>query len=182
MVLRTLTAAGFSVFMPVILTAQGMSIANASLAGTCYLLVSGIGGFSGGPLADRFGPRRVILVSLISSVPFMMAASQLTGWWLTAAVSIGGLLLQSTLPVNVTYAQMLAPVGAATVSSLMMGFAWGMGSVMVPVVGWMGDRVGLPTALLVISVMPLFAAALAARLPERARDPHPPVPLPVATA
>ena len=40
-------------------------------------------------------------------------------------------------------------VGAATVSSLMMGFAWGMGSVMVPVVGWMGDRVGLPTALLV---------------------------------
>jgi len=28
----------------------------------------------------------------------------------------------------------LAPVGAATVSSLMMGFAWGMGSVMVPVV------------------------------------------------
>ena len=181
-VLRTLTAAGFSVFMPVILTSQGMSIANASLAGTCYLLVSGIGGFSGGPLADRFGPRRVILVSLISSVPFMMAASQLTGWWLTAAVSIGGLLLQSTLPVNVTYAQMLAPVGAATVSSLMMGFAWGMGSVMVPVVGWMGDRVGLPTALLVISVMPLFAAALAARLPERARDPHPPVPLPVATA
>ena len=141
--------------MPVMLTSQGMSIAHASLAGTCYLLVSGIGGFSGGPLADRFGPRRVILVSLISSVPFMMAASQLTGWWLTAAVSIGGLLLQSTLPVNVTYAQMLAPVGAATVSSLMMGFAWGMGSVMVPVVGWMGDRVGLPTALLCISAMPL---------------------------
>ncbi len=169
-VLRTLTSAGFSVFLPVILTAQGMSIAHASLAVTCYLLVSGIGGFSGGPLADRFGPRQVILVSLVSAVPFMVAASQLTGWWLTAAVSIGGLLLQSTLPVNVTYAQMLAPVGAATVSSLMMGFAWGMGSVMVPLVGWMADRVGLPSALLVISVVPLAAAALAARLPERGRE------------
>jgi len=168
-VLRTLTATGFSVFMPVLLTSQGMSIANASLAGTLYLLVSGIGGFSGGPLADRFGPRRVILTSLISAVPFMMAASQLTGWWLTAAISIGGLLLQSTLPVNVTYAQQLAPVGAATVSSLMMGFAWGMGSVMVPIVGWLGDRVGLPTALLAISVMPLVAAALAAQLPGGAR-------------
>ena len=178
-VLRTLTAAGFSVFLPVILTSQGMSIAHASLAVTCYLLVSGIGGFSGGPLADRFGPRRVILTSLISSVPFMMAASQLTGWWLTAAVSIGGLLLQSTLPVNVTYAQMIAPVGAATVSSLMMGFAWGMGSVMVPMVGWMGDRVGLPTALLVISVMPLAAAILAAQLPERGDDSVAPHPVPV---
>ena len=170
MVLRTLTSAGFATFMPVLLTSQGMSIAHASLAGTCYLLVSGVGGFAGGPLADRFGPRRVILVSLISSVPFMVAASQLTGWWFTAAISIGGLLLQSTLPVNVTYAQMLAPVGAATVSSLMMGFAWGVGSVMVPVVGLLGDVLGLPTALLCISGVPLLAAALAAQLPERARD------------
>ncbi len=169
-VLRTLTSAGFATFMPVLLTSQGMSIAHASLAGTCYLLVSGIGGFAGGPLADRFGPRRVILVSLISSVPFMVAASQLTGWWFTAAISMGGLLLQSTLPVNVTYAQMLAPVGAATVSSLMMGFAWGVGSVMVPIVGLLGDVLGLPTALLCISGVPLLAAVLAAQLPERARD------------
>ena len=97
----------------------------------------------------------------------MVAASQLTGWWLTAAVSVGGLLLQSTLPVNVTYAQMLAPVGAATVSSLMMGFAWGVGSMMVPVVGLLGDTLGLPRALLCISVVPLLAAVLAAQLPER---------------
>ncbi len=168
-VLRTLTSAGFATFMPVLLTRQGMSIAHASLASTCYLLVSGIGGFSGGPLADRFGPRRVILVSLISAVPFMVVASQLTGWWFTAAVSLGGLLLQSTLPVNVTYAQMLAPVGAATVSSLMMGFAWGVGAVMVPLVGLLGDVMGLPRALLCISGVPLLAAALAAQLPERAR-------------
>jgi FSR family fosmidomycin resistance protein-like MFS transporter len=93
-------------------------------------------------------------------------------------VSLGGLLLQSTLPVNVTYAQQLAPVGAATVSSLMMGFAWGMGAVMVPLVGWMADRVGLPSALLAISALPLVAAALAAQLPERAQgDPAaPPAP------
>ncbi len=166
-VLRTLTSAGFSVFMPVLLTSQGMSIANASLAVTCYLLVSGVGGFAGGTLADRFGPRRVILVSLVSAVPFMVAASMLQGWWLTAAVSVGGLLLQSTLPVNVTYAQMLAPVGAATVSSLMMGFAWGVGSTMVPIVGLLGDTIGLPRALLCISIVPLLAAVLAAQLPER---------------
>ncbi len=114
----------------------------------------------------------MIITSLVLSVPFLVAASQLTGWWFTIAVSIGGLLLQSTLPVNVTYAQALAPVGAATVSSLMMGFAWGMGSVMVPVVGWLGDRLGLPSALLCISGVPLLAAALAARLPERAREAH----------
>jgi len=166
-VFRTLTSASFSTFMPVLLTSQGMSIAQASLAGTCYLLVSGIGGFAGGTLADRFGPRRVILISLVSAVPFMVTASLMQGWWLVAAVSVGGLLLQSTLPVNVTYAQTLAPVGAATVSSLMMGFAWGVGSTMVPVVGLLADTMGLPRALLCISAVPLIAAMLAARLPER---------------
>ena len=114
-----------------------------------------------------------------------MVASQLSGWWFTAAVSIGGLLLQSTLPVNVTYAQMLAPVGAATVSSLMMGFAWGMGSVMVPLVGLLGDTMGLPSALLTIAFAPLLAAMLAAQLPERARDestaPEQPLPSPDVT-
>ena len=97
----------------------------------------------------------------------MVAASQLEGWWMAAAVSVGGLLLQSTLPVNVTYAQMLAPVGAATVSSLMMGFAWGIGATMVPIVGLLADTIGLARALLCISVVPLLAAALAAQLPER---------------
>jgi hypothetical protein len=67
-------------------------------------------------------------------VPFLPGAGAVAVGF-TAAVSIGGLLLQSTLPVNVTYAQMLAPVGAATVSSLMMGFAWGMGSLAVPLIG-----------------------------------------------
>jgi FSR family fosmidomycin resistance protein-like MFS transporter len=166
-VLRTLASAGFSTFMTVLLTSQGMSIANASLAATCYLLVSGVGGFSGGTLADRFGPRRVILFSLVSAVPFLALGSQLTGWWFTAAVSMGGLLLQCTLPVNVTYGQMLAPIGAATVSSLMMGFAWGVGSLMVPIVGLLGDAMGLPRALLCISFVPLLAALSAAQLPER---------------
>ena len=173
---------GLLVFMPVLLTSQGMSIANASLAVTCYLLVSGIGGFAGGTLADRFGPRRVILFSLVSAVPFMVAASMLQGWWLAAAVSIGGLLLQSTLPVNVTYAQMLAPVGAATVSSLMMGFAWGVGSTMVPIVGLLGDTMGLPRALLCISIVPLLAAVLAAQLPERSTRAAAAAPTPAGAA
>jgi hypothetical protein len=49
-------------------------------------------------------------------------------------VSIVGFFLQSTLPIHVTFGQQLAPVSAATVSSLMMGFAWGVGSLLSPVV------------------------------------------------
>ncbi len=170
-VLRTLTAAGLATFMPVLLTRQGMGVGEASAAVSLYLFVSGIGGFLGGPLADRFGPRRVIILSLVSAVPFLVAGPLATGWTLTVLLAVGGFLLQSTLPVNVTFGQAIAPVSAATVSSLMMGFAWGTGGLMVPLVGMMADRAGLPAALALTGFVPLAAAICALPLPALAPAP-----------
>ena len=85
----------------------------------------------------------------------------------TAMLAIGGLLLQSTLPISVTFAQTFVKGGAATVSSLMMGFAWGMGSLTVPLVGMGADRFGIRETLAVVAFIPLLAAVLAWRLPER---------------
>lgn len=170
-VLRTLTALCFSTFVPVMLTQRGMTIAEAGTAVAIYLFGAGTGGFIGGPLADRFGPRRVIIVSLVLAVPFLAIAPTLSGWGFVAVLSVGGFLLQSTLPVNVTFGQTIAPISAATVSSLMMGFAWGMGGVIVPFVGMLADRIGIQQMLETMAYLPLLAAALALPLPKRAHVP-----------
>jgi FSR family fosmidomycin resistance protein-like MFS transporter len=60
-VLRTLTAISVSTFLPVMLTRRGMTIAEAGTAASVYLVAIGAGGFFGGPVADRFGARRVII-------------------------------------------------------------------------------------------------------------------------
>jgi FSR family fosmidomycin resistance protein-like MFS transporter len=166
-VLRTATTYGFMTFTPTLLTQQGFSIAGASSAVSLYLFASGVGGFLGGPLADRIGARTVILWSLIIAVPFMALAPHLPPLGFTAMLAIGGLLLQSTLPISVTFAQTFVKGGAATVSSLMMGFAWGMGSLTVPLIGMGADRFGIKPTLAVVAFIPLLAAALAAQLPER---------------
>jgi len=170
-VLRTLTAMSFSTFVPVLLTRRGLSLAQAGTAVSLYLIAVGLGGFVGGPSADRFGPRRVIILSLVTCVPFLVVAPMLHGWLFVIVLATGGFLLQSTLPVNVTFAQLIAPISAATVSSLMMGFAWGTGGLSVPLVGMLADRVGIERALTVMSVMPLIAALLAVSLPSR-KQPH----------
>lgn len=167
-VLRTLTSAGIATFMPVLLTRQGMGVGEASAAVSFYLFLSGIGGFLGGPLADRFGPRRVIIWSLLAAVPFLALAPLSSGWTLTLLLAVGGFLLQSTLPVNVTFGQAIAPVSAATVSSLMMGFAWGTGGLLVPVVGMLADRAGLGVAMATVGLVPVLAAACALPLPAHA--------------
>ena len=166
-VLRTATTYGFMTFTPTLLTLQGFTIGEASTAVSLYLFASGVGGFLGGPLSDRVGPRRVIVWTMITSVPFMALAPHLGPIAFTAMLAIGGLLLQSTLPISVTFAQTFVKGGAATVSSLMMGFAWGMGSLTVPLVGMGADRFGIQPTLAVVAFIPLLGAALAWRLPEK---------------
>ena len=171
-VLRTVVSLSFATFVPVLLTRQGMSVGEAGAAMALYLFMSGIGGFWGGTLADRFGPRRVIVWSLLLSTPFLLAAPQTSGWTFALLLAGGGLFLQSTLPVNVSFGQALAPHSAATVSSLMMGVAWGSGGMLVPLTGWMADALGLPMTLTMLAVVPVGAAAVATLLP-----PAPPLPM-----
>lgn len=174
-VLRTATTYGFMTFAPTLLTRQGFTIGEASTAVSIYLFASGIGGFIGGPLSDRVGPRPVIVWTLVGAVPFMALAPSLPPIGFTAMLAIGGLLLQSTLPISVTYAQAFVKSGAATVSSLMMGFAWGMGSLAVPLIGLAADRFGIESSLRVLAFVPLAAASLAWQLPRTGKNAPAPV-------
>ena len=164
-VTRTLTALSFATFMPVMLTRRGISLTDTGIAIGVYFFASSVGGFLGGPVADRWGPKVVILWSLVFAVPFLALAPMQTGWVFVALVSIGGFLLQSTLPVNVTFGQLIAPISAATVSSLMMGFAWGTGGLSVPLVGMLADRIGIERTLVAMAFLPLVSALLAVPLP-----------------
>jgi FSR family fosmidomycin resistance protein-like MFS transporter len=167
-VLRTLTAISFSTFVPVMLTRRGFSVTQAGSAVALYLFASGVGGFFGGPAADRYGAKKVIALSLVLATPFMFAATFLDGWAFVIMLAVGGFFLQSTLPVNVTFGQALAPVSAATVSSIMMGFGWGTGGLSVPFVGMIADRIGIENTLAGLALVPLLAAACAVPLPSRA--------------
>ena len=168
-VLRTMTAIAFSTFVPVMLTRRGMSLGAAGATVALYLFASGVGGFFGGAAADRWGPKQVIALSLVAATPFLLAAPLLHGAAFAITLAIGGFFLQSTLPVNVMFGQTIAPVSAATVSSLMMGFAWGTGGLSVPLVGLVADRIGIEPTLIGLAGVPLLAAACALPLPSRIR-------------
>ena len=167
-VLRTLTTLSLATFVPVLLTERGLSVAEAGSAFAVYLLTSGVGGFLGGPAADRFGPRRVIILSLLAAAPFLIVAPLLDPAWFMVVLAAGGFFLLSTLPVNVTFGQMLAPVSAGTVSSLMMGVAWGTGGLAMPIVGLIADRIGIESTLMWLGAVPILAALCAWPLPARA--------------
>jgi len=167
-VIRSIVQITFSQFLPLYLKLQrGYSLANASYITSGYLLAGAFGGFTGGNLADRFGGRRVIIISMICSVPFLLLFVFTTGLISMAGLILGGLILLFTIPVNVMMGQELAPANAGTVSALMMGAAWGAaGIVFIPLTGWISDHYSMQHAFAGLVVMPLAGFFLALKLPK----------------
>jgi FSR family fosmidomycin resistance protein-like MFS transporter len=166
--IRSVVQITFTQFLPLYLhTQRGYSLAAASAMLSLYLVGGAIGGLAGGRLADRFGGRLVIIVSMIGSVPFLALFVFTTGTVSAVSLFLGGLFLLFTIPVNVVMAQELAPAQAGTVSALMMGFAWGAaGLIFIPLTGWISDLFSMQHAFAGLIAFPLIGFLLALKLPK----------------
>jgi len=166
--IRSIVQITFTQFLPLYLRGQRhFSVSAASLSLSIYLAGGAIGGLAGGNLADRFGGRLVILISMIGSVPFLALFVFGHGVWSQAGLFIGGLILLFTMPVNIVIAQELAPSQAGTISALMMGFAFGAaGLIFIPLTGWVADVWSIQLAFAGLITFPLLGFVLGLKLPR----------------
>ena len=160
--LRSVVQISFSALLPLYLHKErGFALSEASHVLSFYLAAGALGGFIGGNAAHRFGGKRVIQFSFITSLPLLAIFFLTSGWIATTALITGGFLLLFTVPVNVVMAQELAPTQSGTVSALMMGAAWGMaGLISIPLIGWIGDHYNLHVALQCLVAAPLLGFLL----------------------
>jgi FSR family fosmidomycin resistance protein-like MFS transporter len=166
--IRSIIQVVFGQFLPLYLHRErGFGVTAASYSLALYLAAGAIGGFVGGHLSDRFGGRRVILISMAGCLPFLILFFLTGGAASLIGLALTGLLLLFTIPVNVVMAQELVPAQAGTVSALMMGFAWGMaGLIFIPITGWLGDHFTLHRALFALGLFPVVGIFLTLKLPK----------------
>jgi MFS transporter, FSR family, fosmidomycin resistance protein len=168
-VLRSAVHVSLQTYLPFRLEAHGLSLTEIGWVLSAFIFFGGVGGFFGGALADRFGARRVSLFSLAAAAPLLAASLLTAGGVSYTLLAAGGTFLNIGVPVNVVMAQRLVPHGASTVSALLMGFAWGAGALLAPLVGAASERVGLTPALVAASLLTLASAALMWRFPRDER-------------
>jgi FSR family fosmidomycin resistance protein-like MFS transporter len=166
--IRSIVQITFAQMLPLYLhRVRGYSLAGSSWALTLYLTSGAIGGFLGGHLSDRFGGRTVILISMLSCIPFLGLFFLTEGAVSLAGLAMAGLTLLFTIPVNVVMAQDLVPGQSGTISALMMGFAWGTaGMIFIPLTGLVADHFGLQVALGVLAFFPIIGFFLTLKLPK----------------
>lgn len=133
-----------------------LSIAESQIYIFTFLLMGAIGTFFGGPLADRFGKKTVILFSFLAPAPFALAMPHLGAISAIISLALIGFLLMASFSVSVVYAQELVPGKIGTMSGLIVGLAFGMGAIGSVALGSLIDFVGLTPTMIAISSLPLL--------------------------
>lgn len=164
-VCRSAVSYGFMTFLPILLHRRGYSVAAGGALLTAYLTLGAIGGLLGGWLADRLGARRVVIQSFAGAIPLYFAFLLVPGAVGLGCLIIGSFVLQGSLPVNVVLGQELSPRHASTISSLLMGAAWGLGALLIGPIGALADAHGLPVALGVLAGVLVAGLGCAIALP-----------------
>jgi MFS transporter, FSR family, fosmidomycin resistance protein len=165
-VCRSATSYGFMTFLPLHLASRGHSFEFGGLALSAYLTAGAFGAFVGGWLADRWGGRRVIMYSFVGAMPLYMAYVFFPESIGLPCVVLASFVLQTGLPVVVVMGQQIAPRHASTVSSMLMGAAWGMSMMLVGPAGALADRHGIPASLAALTALLIVGLFFAVRLPD----------------
>ena len=165
-VARSAVSYGFMTFLPIHLHRLGYSVAFGGTALTAYLSLGALGGFLGGWLAERIGGRRVVVQSFVGAIPLFLGFLVLPTVPGLVCLVAGSFVVQGSLPVNIVLGQELAPRHSSTISSLLMGAAWGVGALLVAPIGALADAFGIVAALAALTGFLLVGLACALALPS----------------
>ncbi|RAK16893.1 FSR family fosmidomycin resistance protein-like MFS transporter [Anoxybacillus vitaminiphilus] len=133
-----------------------VSIREAQLYLFVFMIAGAIGTFVGGPLADRFGKRNLMLFSTLGTAPFALSLPYLPLGWVLPVVFLAGFILSLSFSTFVVYAQELLPENVGMASGLIVGLAFGMGALGSVVLGKIADTYTLKSLMIMCSFLPLF--------------------------
>lgn len=137
---------------------------------TILLIAGALGTIVGGPLTDRFGGRNCLLVSMVLSLATIYPFVYFNSYWITIFAFIAGAAIVSTFSITVVLGQRLLPGNVGLASGLVLGFAVGMGSIGVSILGLIADHTSLPFVMNILCIMPVAGIALALLLPKDKAD------------
>ncbi len=164
-VLRSVAFFGLLTFAPLYLASRGES-SHWLLA--LMLLAGAAGTLTLGPVADRIGLRRTLLVTQAAIAPLIVVFLVEGGAWGTLALMGVAVCVVGTYGVTMVLSQQYLPRHVALASGLNVGLAVGLGGVAAVCLGLVADAVDLRTALALSAAAPVLGVLLCLLLPAPA--------------
>ncbi len=164
---RAFVTFSLTTFLPTMLTEEGTEfwIAGASLT---FLEAAGVvGALLGGSISDRLGRRSVLLFSFVVTPVLMFIFVGVEGWWqILVLVSLGFTALSVT-PVIMALVQESYPQSKSLANGVYMALSSGLRSIVVILLGALGDWIGLSLAFRVSAILMLLTTPIVFLLPMK---------------
>lgn len=167
-VLRSIVFFGLNTFIPLYWTrVLGGSKTGGGLALTTLLAAVTVGTLLGGRLADRYGRKIVIVITMAALTPLLLIFLGLHGTTAAGVLLVPvGLALAASTSVVVVMAQEYLPNRVGLAAGVTLGLSMTIGGLMMPLFGSVADHYGLSTAVFLISLVPAVGCTVSLTLHE----------------
>jgi FSR family fosmidomycin resistance protein-like MFS transporter len=153
-------------FLPLWVVSLGHSKAYGNRLLFLMLMAGAVGTLVLGPVADRVGLRRTLLVTQMLAPPLMLTFVYAGGIVGALALVPFGMCVVGTYGVTMVLSQSYLPRHIGMASGISVGLAMGIGGVAAVVLGAVADAVDLKSALTISALVPLLGLFACARLPR----------------
>jgi FSR family fosmidomycin resistance protein-like MFS transporter len=158
---------------PIWYSELGFSQAFYGSLAAVIILAGAVGTLCGGGLADRVGQRRVIVATLMLTIPALLLYVAFPGPQGLLLAALFGFFCDASLSVTLVMAQRLVPGRIGVASGVILGLGFVTGGIGVPITGRIADLFGMQVALAGLAVLLALGSLIALTIPtgrETARE------------
>jgi FSR family fosmidomycin resistance protein-like MFS transporter len=167
--LRSVAWFALLAFVPLWVVSEGGSEGAGNRELSLMLIAGVVGTLLLGPIADRVGLRRTLLVTQALLPPLVIVFLEVGGIIGTLALMVVGFCVVGTFGITIVLSQLYLPRHTGMASGLSVGLAMGIGGVAAVALGGIADSIDLETALVVAGCAPAIGVGLCLLLPSPRR-------------
>ncbi|MCI1274055.1 MAG: MFS transporter [Clostridiaceae bacterium] len=160
-ILKTLVTTSSTILLPFLWKDLGRNPFYIGFALFAFTFAGGIGSLISGKIEQKFGTPKVFYVSLMATLPLMIAFAYTYKILPTIALCIYilmGLTTMMAMPITMVMAQSVIPDYKSIIGGFINGFSWGIVAIFMTGIGFIAQANGIIPVLLCVSLIPAVAA------------------------
>lgn len=168
--LKSLVTSSFSVLLPFYWKELGYSAFQIGIAVFLFLTVGALGTYLSSKYEKLIGYKNVFYTSLIA--PFILTVIFVSLLKPAPVLSfilfiLTGFVTMLSVSINMVMAQKTMPRYKSMISGFIGGFSWGVVGVLLPLIGFIAQNIGIIKVLVIISFIPVVLSYFVKYLPEK---------------